>query len=157
MCSSREILKKRVFINNLSLLIRTYFRHKLVALLCEHINMIAQNTASIECFKRWYHPHHHHRHHLTELLYISSSWSSVWRGPEENVTYEFVLNSPIMSNMSCSSHLDGFRDGRQVALYLLLCGMLLPGIAQYGSQHSCALTFKLFLNTLSKHPCSASI
>ena len=28
--------------------------------------------------------------------------------------------------MSCSSYLDGFRDGRSVALHQLFCGVLLP-------------------------------
>ena len=35
----------------------------------------------------------------TELLYIGSSWSSclcssMWKGPQEYIAYEFVLNSP---------------------------------------------------------------
>ena len=29
--------------------------------------------------------------------------------------------------MSCLSYLDGFRDGRSVAVQLLFCGILLPG------------------------------
>ena len=32
-----------------------------------------------------------------------------------------------------------FRDGRQVAVQLVSCGMLLPGLAQYCSQHSCVI------------------
>ena len=64
---------------------------------------------------------------LTELLYISSCWSSVWRGPSENVASESVLTSPAGSCMSCSSYLDGFKDGRLVAIQLLFCGMLLRG------------------------------
>ena len=52
----------------------------------------------------------------TELLYIDSSWSSclyssMWRGPQEYVAYEFVLTSPAVSRMSGSSNLDSFRDG----------------------------------------------
>ena len=52
----------------------------------------------------------------TELLYIGSSWSSclcssIWRGPREYVTYEFVLTSPVLSRMAGSSNLDSFRDG----------------------------------------------
>ena len=51
----------------------------------------------------------------TELLYISSSWSSclcspMWRGPQEYVTYKFVPTSPAISRMSGSSNLDSFRD-----------------------------------------------
>ena len=53
----------------------------------------------------------------TELLYLVSSGSSclcssMWRGPQEYITYEFVLTSPAVSRMSVSSSLDGFRDGR---------------------------------------------
>ena len=46
-----------------------------------------------------------------------------------------------MSRMSCS---DGFRDGRQVAVELLFCGMLLPGFVQYSSRHSWAIASSLF-------------
>ena len=50
----------------------------------------------------------------TELLYVDSSWSSclcssMWRSPQEHVTYEFVPTSPAVSHMSGSSHLDSFR------------------------------------------------
>ena len=52
----------------------------------------------------------------TELLYIGSSWSSnlcssMWRGPQEYITYEFVLTSPALSCMSVLSNLDSFHDG----------------------------------------------
>ena len=55
-------------------------------------------------------------HVRKELLQICSSWSSntcssVWRDPQENVASEFVLTST-MFRVSCSSDLDGFRDGR---------------------------------------------
>ena len=51
-----------------------------------------------------------------ELLYLGSSWSSclcssMWRGPPEHITYEFVPTSPVVSRMSGSSNLDSFRDG----------------------------------------------
>ena len=50
----------------------------------------------------------------TELLPIGSSCSSclctsIWRGPSEYITYEFVLTSPAVFHMS--SNLDSFRDG----------------------------------------------
>ena len=35
--------------------------------------------------------------------------SSVWRGPHENIAYEFVLTSPAVSCMSYLSNVDGFR------------------------------------------------
>ena len=52
----------------------------------------------------------------TELLYVGSLWlsylcSSMWRGPLEYIAYEFVLTSPAVARMSCSSNLDSFRDG----------------------------------------------
>ena len=52
----------------------------------------------------------------TELLLISSSCSpnpcmSVWRGPEENISYEFVFTSPALSRVPCSSNLDDFEMG----------------------------------------------
>ena len=34
---------------------------------------------------------------------------------------------------SCSSNLDGFRDGWLVVVQLLFCGILLPGFVQYSS------------------------
>ena len=44
----------------------------------------------------------------TELLYVGSSWpsylcSSMWRSPQEYVTYELVSTSPVGSRMSGSS------------------------------------------------------
>ncbi len=48
--------------------------------------------------------------------------------PYEYITYELVPASPEVSCMSGSSSLDSFRDGRQVAVYLVLCGVLPPGL-----------------------------
>ena len=52
----------------------------------------------------------------TELLYIGSRWSSylcssMRRGPQEYVAYEFVLTSPAVSCMSGSPNFDSFREG----------------------------------------------
>ena len=63
-----------------------------------------------------------------ELLYIGSSWSSylyssMWMGPQEYVTYEFVPISPAVSRMCGLSNLDSFRDEWSVAIQLLLCGV----------------------------------
>ena len=55
----------------------------------------------------------------------------MWRGPQENVTYEFIFTSPAVSSVSCLSYLDSFRDGGLVAVQLLFCGMLLPGFVPY--------------------------
>ena len=51
----------------------------------------------------------------TELLYVGSSWSpclcsSLWRGPQEYITYELISTSPAVSRMSGLSNLDSFHD-----------------------------------------------
>ena len=48
-------------------------------------------------------------------LFLGFTWSpyfcsSMWRGPQEYVTYEFVPTSPAVSCVSRSSNLDSFRD-----------------------------------------------
>ena len=90
----------------------------------------------------------------TELLYVGSSWSSclcssMWRGPQEYITYELVSTSPAASCMSGLSNFDSFRDGWLVAVQLLLHGVLPPGLVQCWSQHFCAVAVKLFLHTFS--------
>ena len=52
----------------------------------------------------------------TELLYVGSSWSSclcssMWRGPQECISYDFVLTSPAVSCMSGAFNFDSFCDG----------------------------------------------
>ena len=52
----------------------------------------------------------------TELLYVGPSWSSclfssMWWGPREYITYEFVLTCPAVSCLVGSSNLDSFPDG----------------------------------------------
>ena len=90
----------------------------------------------------------------TELLYVGSSWSpglcsSMWRGPQEYITYELVPTSPTVSRMSGSSNFDSFRDRWSVPVQLLLCRVLPPGLVQYCLQHFCVVTVKLFLHTFS--------
>ena len=85
----------------------------------------------------------------TELLYVCSSWSSylcssMWRGPLEYITYELVLISLAVYRISGTSNFDSFRDGWQVAVQLLLYGVLPPWLVQYCSQHSCIVPLKLF-------------
>ena len=65
-----------------------------------------------------------------DLMKMSSCWSSniclfVWRDPEELLAYKFVFTFPAGSIMSYSSYLDDFRDVGEVAVHLLLRGMLL--------------------------------
>ena len=56
-----------------------------------------------------------------------------------HITYEFVPASPAVSCMSGSSNLNSFRDRRQVAVQLVSCGVLPPGLVQDCSQHSCVI------------------
>ena len=88
----------------------------------------------------------------TELLYVGSSWScslcsAIWRGPQEYIIYEHVSTSPAVSYMSGSSNFYSFRFEWYVAVQLLLCGVLSPGLLQYCSQHYCVIAVKLFLRT----------
>ena len=99
---------------------------------------------------------------LTQLLYVSSGWSScfclaICGGPQQYVTYELVFASPAVSGVSGSSDLYSFRDGRQVAVQLASRGVLSPGLVQYCSQHSCVVAVKLLLQPFGQCPCSASI
>ena len=68
---------------------------------------------------------------LVVLLLPGHVWS-----PQEYITYEFVPASPAVSCMSGSSNLNSFRDGRQVAVQLVSCGVLPPRLVQDCSQHS---------------------
>ena len=45
-----------------------------------------------------------------------------------NITYECILASLAMSHIPCSSYLDGFRDGRLVAVLLLFRGCYFQGL-----------------------------
>ena len=65
-------------------------------------------------------------------------------GQLEYVAYEIILTSPVVSRMSDSSKFDSFRDEWQVAEWLLFCRVLLSGLVQYSSQHSCVIALKLF-------------
>ena len=87
----------------------------------------------------------------TELLYVSSTWksclcSSLCRGPLEYITYEFVPTSLAVSRMSGSSNFDSFHDWWSVAVQLIFCGVLSPGLVQYSSQHSHVIAVKFFLH-----------
>ena len=95
-------------------------------------------------------------------LYIGTCWSSclcssMWRGPQEYIDYEFVLTSPAVSCMSALSNLDSFRDECLMSVQLLLWGVLPPRLVKYFSWHSCVIAVKLFLHTFSERPCGASI
>ena len=47
----------------------------------------------------------------TKLSHIGFSYSSMWRDPQDYITYEFILPSLAMSWMSVLSNMDSFRDG----------------------------------------------
>ena len=50
-----------------------------------------------------------------------------------------MRSSLLLRQMSGSSNLNSFRDRRQVAVQLVSCGMLPPGLVQDCSQHSCVI------------------
>ena len=55
-----------------------------------------------------------------------------------------------MSCMSGSPNLNSFRDRGQVAVQLVSCGVLLPGLVQDCTQHSCESTEKDIETRLTK-------
>ena len=52
--------------------------------------------------------------------------------------------------MSGSSNLNSFRDKGQVAVQLVSCGVLPPGLVQDCTQHSCVIAVELLLQPLSR-------
>ena len=99
---------------------------------------------------------------LTQLLYVSSGWSScfclaICGGPQEYITFELVLASPAVSCVSGSSNLYSFHDGRQVAVQLVSRRVLSSGLVQYCSQHSCVVAVKFLLQPFCQRLGSASI
>ena len=74
-----------------------------------------------------------------------------------DVAYEFVLIFPAESHISCSSYLDGFWDGRWVAVQLLFGGMLLPGFVDIARSILVQFPSYFFLHMLSQRSCSAYI
>ena len=55
------------------------------------------------------------------------------------ISYEFVPASPAVSCMSGSYNLNSFHDRGQVAVQLVSCGVLPPGLVQDCTQHSCVI------------------
>ena len=97
----------------------------------------------------------------TEMVYICSSWSSylsssMWRGPQEDISYDPVLSSTAVPCMSASSNFDRFCDESQMAVDLLFSGML-PQVLQYSLLYYCAIAVKRFLRTFSSDPRDTSI
>ena len=86
-------------------------------------------------------------------------------GPPGYIPYQYraavcrfelvVLHLPVHVKRSTGVHhlwvcpyfSSSFCDGWQVAVQLLLCRVLSPGLVQYCSQHSCVVAAKLFLHT----------
>ena len=50
-----------------------------------------------------------------------------------------MSSSLLLHQCPGSSNLDSFRDRRQVAVQLVSCGVLPPGLVQDCSQHSCVI------------------
>ena len=63
-------------------------------------------------------------------------WERPCVGDHRRNSPKFVLTSPAVSRMFCSSYLDGFSDVRLVAVQLLLRGLLLPEFVQHNPEHS---------------------
>ena len=63
----------------------------------------------------------------------------------EYITYELIPASPPVSCMSGWFNLNSFRDRRQVAVHLVSCGVLPPGLVQDCLQHSCVIAVLLLL------------
>ena len=54
---------------------------------------------------------------------------------KSTISYEFISASPAMSCMSGSPNSNSFRDRGQVAVQLVSCGVLLPGLVQDCTQN----------------------
>ena len=78
---------------------------------------------------------------LVVLLLPGHMW-----GPSKYIAYELVPASSAVSCMSGLSNLDSFRNGRQVAVQLVTYGVLLLGLVQYCSLHSCVIAVKFFFS-----------
>ena len=48
------------------------------------------------------------------------------KSPFKNIAYRFILISPVLPSMYCSSYFNGFWDGRKVTVQLLFCWVLFP-------------------------------
>ena len=90
---------------------------------------------------------------LTQLLNVYSCQLSCFcmamcGGPEKYITYEFITASLAVSCMSGSSNLNSFRDRRQMAIQVVSCRVLLPGLVQTKSY--IITTAKIFDNWSQK-------
>ena len=75
---------------------------------------------------------------------------SLWRSSREYVAHQFVLASSVVPSLPRSSYLDALWDGRQVAVQLLFCGVLLPGLVQNSMQHSYVVPISFFSNRFAR-------
>ena len=96
----------------------------------------------------------------TELLNVGSRWSScfcssMWRGPQEYVTYELVPTSPAVSCSLVGVTWIFFVMGSKWPYNCDFVGWCPPGLVQYCSQNSC-VNVKFFFS-ICLVPCSASI
>ena len=53
------------------------------------------------------------------FYWLENTGVSLCSSPLENVAYEFVLTSPVVPSIRCSSFLESFRDGRWDGLFCL--------------------------------------
>ena len=63
-------------------------------------------------------------------IVAANTATSMFRGPLKNITYEFVIASPVVFLMSTLSYLNRLWDGRLVTLQQLFSGVLPPEFAR---------------------------
>ena len=85
-------------------------------------------------------------HFLAIIFGYSTFWLTPHVPPSTNIViYELVPASPAVSCMSGSSNLDSFHDGRQVAVLLVSCGVLSPGLVQHCSHSLSEFSFLMLI------------
>ena len=85
------------------------------------------------------------RAHVSKSLLVSVHWHVYVQESMKNVCRWEIPCFSTSALHVCSSYLIGFWNGRQVAVQLLFCGVLLLGFVQESTQHSWVVPTKIFL------------
>ena len=90
------------------------------------------------------------------FIRLKFKWTiqSICKGPLKNVTREFIFASPAVSCTSYLSYLGSFWDGKQVAIQLLFCGVLLQAPSIFVSLQSSFFSMR-FVGAHMVHPYSS--
>ena len=75
----------------------------------------------------------------SKSLQVINTGISICRNLYENITCEYVLASPAVPRMFCSSYLNCSRNSWWVAVQLQPCGMLPPGFFLDSMQYYCVV------------------